>query len=362
MDYQLGRVNFCDCILSLKLTHGGHLSHGFETPSRKISEAAFTYKIAHYHVDRATGLIDYEELDSLAHKHKPKLIIAGSSAYSRLIDYNKMRQTANSVGAYLHADMSHNCGLVAAEAIPSPFPFCDVVTTTFNKTFRGSDAAGIFFRRGPLADRINRTVFPRFQCGTNYNNIAGLAVALLQARSAASRHQQKEVISCARAFASHMTKRGYKIVSGGTDTHLFLVDLRDKGLDGSRLEKVLELVNVTCNRNTIPGDEEEQPGVTSNNKNKNSGIRLGAEAMVIRGFGADEFDWVAEIIDRAVGVAVELGRRAVQYGVDRGKKRPGDFETFVEYLDGVAREEQGIVQLQSEVVTWMRKYPPPGKA
>lgn len=274
-----------DRIMGLDLPHGGHLSHGFvhlylpsnpplidnryQTPSKKISKTSAYFETMPYHLDLKSGYIDYDSLERLAEIYRPKVIVAGTSAYSRTIDYPRMRKIALQYGAYLLSDMAHISGLVAADVVASPFPHSDIVTTTTHKTLRGPRGAMIFYRKGvrsvgkkgdkvmySLEDSINASVFPGHQGGPHNHTISALAVALKQAKTQEFREYQENVLKNAKALAKKLGKDGlgYEIVSGGTDNHLLLVDLKPKEIDGARVERILELVNVSVNKNTIPGD------------------------------------------------------------------------------------------------------------
>ena len=273
-------LNTHDRIMGLDLPHGGHLSHGYQTPTKKISMISKYFETFPYRLDEKTGLIDYDKLNENAQLYRPKIIIAGTSAYSRLIDYTRMREIATSVGAYLLSDMAHISGLVAGDVIPSPFPHSDIVTTTTHKSLRGPRGAMIFFRKGvrsttksgekimyELENPINASVFPGHQGGPHNHTISALAVALHQAQSAPFEMYQKMVLENAKSLSNRLGNPasadglGYNIVSGGTDNHLVLVDLKSKGVDGARVERVLELCGLAANKNTVPGDKSAlKPG------------------------------------------------------------------------------------------------------
>ncbi|KAI6248551.1 putative serine hydroxymethyltransferase, mitochondrial [Erysiphe necator] len=362
-------INVGGKIMGLDLPHGGHLSHGYQTPTKKISFISKYFDTLPYHLDLSTGLIDYEKLEEVALKFQPQIIIAGTSAYSRLIDYQKMKATAEKVGAYLLADMAHISGLVAAKVIPSPFEFADVVTTTTHKSLRGPRGAMIFFRKGlrkvnqstqekeiwNLEEPINFSVFPGHQGGPHNHTITALAVALKQAQSPEFRAYQEAVLKNAKAFSQHFSKPkergglGYTIVSGGTDNHLVLVDLRPQKIDGARVERILELVGVACNKNTVPGDRSAL---------KPSGLRMGTPAMTTRGFGQEDFIRVADIVNRAVIIAQRLEKDAEEAALANGKKNPQSLKAFIEYVGG-GENEREVVQLRSEVENWVRTFPLP---
>jgi glycine hydroxymethyltransferase len=354
--------------MGLDLPHGGHLSHGYQTPTKKISMISKYFETLPYRLDESTGLIDYDKLDSLAQLYRPRIIIAGTSAYSRLIDYPRMKSIANNVGAYLLSDMAHISGLVAGDVIPSPFPHSDIVTTTTHKSLRGPRGAMIFFRKGvrsetktgekvmyDLEDKINSSVFPGHQGGPHNHTITALAVALHQAQSPTFKEYQKTVLANAKALAERLGNStytgglGYQVVSGGTDNHLVLVDLKSKSIDGARVERILELCGVAANKNTVPGDKSAlKPG----------GLRMGSPAMTTRGFTPSDFSRVAEVVDRAVSIALKVDKKAKSDAEGRGRKNPGSVKAFLEYVkDGDDIPE--ILSLKSEVENWVGTYPEP---
>jgi glycine hydroxymethyltransferase len=352
--------------MGLDLPHGGHLSHGYQTPTKKISAISKYFETLPYRLDESTGLIDYNKLEETAAIYRPKLIVAGTSAYSRLIDYKRMREIADKVGAYLLADMAHISGLVAAKVVPTPFEFADVVTTTTHKSLRGPRGAMIFFRRGVrrvhpqtkaeemwnLEDAINSSVFPGHQGGPHNHTITALSVALKQAQTDEFKAYQEAVLLNAQAFAKRLGDPkdkgglGYTIVSGGTDNHLVLVDLKPQGVDGARVERVLELVGVASNKNTVPGDKSAlKPG----------GLRMGTPAMTTRGFQPDDFVRVADVVNRAVTITQRLDKSAKEAAEAKGRKNPGSVKAFIEYL-GEGENEREIVQLRSEVEKWVGTF------
>lgn len=352
--------------MGLDLPHGGHLSHGYQTPTKKISAISKYFETLPYRLDEKTGIIDYAKLEDLAMLYRPKLIIAGTSAYSRLIDYQRFRSIADKTGAYLLSDMAHISGLVAAGVIPSPFEYSDVVTTTTHKSLRGPRGAMIFFRRGVrridpktkkeemwnIEDSINSSVFPGHQGGPHNHTITALAVALKQAQSPEFKSYQEQVLLNAKALAKRLGDSkdkgglGYTIVSGGTDNHLVLVDLKPQGIDGARVERVLELVGVASNKNTVPGDKSAlKPG----------GLRMGSPAMTTRGFQEEDFTRVADVVNRAVTIAQRLDKSAREAAEAKGRKNPGSVKAFLEWL-GEGDSETEIVQLRSEVEEWVGTF------
>ncbi|KAL8681298.1 MAG: hypothetical protein Q9186_002562 [Xanthomendoza sp. 1 TL-2023] len=358
-------LNSHDRIMGLDLPHGGHLSHGYQTPTKKISAISKYFETLPYRLDESTGLIDYNKLEELAMLYRPRIIIAGTSAYSRLIEYERMRSIADKVGAYLLSDMAHISGLVAGGVIQSPFPYSDVVTTTTHKSLRGPRGAMIFFRKGvrrvdkkgntemyDLEGPINASVFPGHQGGPHNHTITALAVALHQAQSKEFKEYQKTVLLNAKALSDRLGKPkdrgglGYNIVSGGTDNHLVLVDLKDRGVDGARVERVLELVGVASNKNTVPGDKSAM---------KPGGLRMGSPAMTTRGLQPEDFARVAEIVDRAVTLTQRLDKTALQECEAKGRKNPGSVKAFLEFL-GDGSDVPDIVQLRREVEEWIGTF------
>lgn len=358
-----------DRLMGLDLPHGGHLSHGYQTPTKKISFISKYFETLPYRLDETTGTIDYDALEKLAVLYRPKIIIAGASAYSRLIDYQRMREICDKVNAYLVSDMAHISGLVAAKVMPSPFAYSDIVTTTSHKSLRGPRGSMIFFRRGVrrvnpktkveemynLENPINTSVFPGHQGGPHNHTIAALSVALKQAQTPEFREYQVQVLANAKALAKRLSEEkgkgglGYKLVSGGTDNHLMLVDLKPQGIDGGRVERVLELVGVAANKNTVPGDRSALvPG----------GLRMGTPAMTTRGFNEEDFARVGDIVDRAVSIAVRVDKAARKAAEDKGEKSPGKLKLFLDYL-GSGENDPEIVQLRSEVADWVSTYPLP---
>ena len=275
-----------DTVLSMSLAHGGHLSHG-----SPVNISGKYFNIVPYGVNETTGRIDYDEVLRLAKEHKPKLILAGASAYPRAIDFAKFREIADEVGAYLMVDMAHIAGLVAAGLHQNPVPYADVVTTTTHKTLRGP-RGGMILCREEYAKQIDKAIFPGTQGGPLMHIIAAKAVAFGEALTPAFTEYQKNIVSNAAALANALTARGFSLVSGGTDNHLMLLDLRGTGLTGKELEVRLDEVHITANKNTVPNDPES-PFVTS-------GLRIGTPAVTTRGFGTAEMEQIAGFIDDTV--------------------------------------------------------------
>jgi len=283
----LALLNPGDSILSMSLNSGGHLTHG-----AKVSISGKWLNASHYEVNKETGLIDYDQILQLAIKCKPKLIIAGGSAYSRIIDFKRFREIANKVNAYLMVDMAHFSGLVAGKGYPNPIQHADVVTSTTHKVLRGARGGIILTNNEELYKKINSAVFPGYQGGPLMHVIAAKAVAFQEALKPEFKQYIKSVIDNAKILSETLKNNGFKIFSGGTDTHLMLVDLRPFKVTGKDAEVSLCKANITCNKNGIPFDTEKMT-ITS-------GIRLGTQAATTRGFGLTEFKKVGELITRVI--------------------------------------------------------------
>jgi glycine hydroxymethyltransferase len=291
-----------DTILGMSLAHGGHLTHG-----AKVNFSGKIFNAVQYGLNDKTGEIDYEQVERLAAEHKPRMVVAGFSAYSRVVDWTRFRRIADSVGAYLFVDMAHVAGLVATGHYPNPVPEADVVTSTTHKTLRGPRGGIIVARANPeIEKKLNSMIFPGTQGGPLMHVIAAKAVAFLEALQPEFKAYQQQVVTNARAMAGAMAARGYKIVSGGTDNHLFLVDFIDKKLTGKDVEAALGAAHITVNKNAVPNDPQT-PFVTS-------GIRIGTPAITTRGFSeADSRDlagWICDVIDRLGDTAVRDGIKA----------------------------------------------------
>ncbi len=272
-----------DTIMGMDLSHGGHLTHG-----SPVNVSGKWFNVQHYGVSQTTEQLDYDEIRDLALKHRPKLLICGYSAYPRVIQFDKFRAIADEIGAYLLADIAHIAGLVATGHHPNPIPYCDVVTTTTHKTLRGPRGGLIMTRDAELGKQLDKAVFPGSQGGPLEHVIAGKAVAFGEALKPEFKAYSAQVIENARSMATQLQARGFKIVSGGTDNHLMLVDLRSIGMTGKVADQLVSAVNITANKNTVPFDPES-PFVTS-------GLRLGSPAMTTRGMGQSEFVEIANII------------------------------------------------------------------
>lgn len=278
-----------DTLLGMSLPHGGHLTHG-----AKVNFSGKVFKAVQYGIDETTGEVDYDAVAAVAREHRPKVVVAGFSAYSRRLDWAKFRAIADEVGAYLMVDMAHVAGLIAVGLYPSPVPYADITTTTTHKTLRGPRGGLILARENPqLTKRINSLMFPGIQGGPLMHVIAAKAVALLEALQPEFKAYQQQVLDNARCMAQTLIDRGYKIVSGGTDNHLMLVDLIKQGVTGQDAEVTLDRANITVNKNAVPNDPQK-PFVTS-------GIRVGTPASTTRGFGEREFreltGWMCDIMD-----------------------------------------------------------------
>ncbi|GFD90479.1 serine hydroxymethyltransferase [Tenacibaculum sp. KUL152] len=282
-------LNPGDTILGLSLDHGGHLTHG-----AKPNFSGKLYNAVQYGLNTETGEIDYEQVQALAHEHQPKMIVAGFSAYSRIVDWQRFRDIADSVGAYLLVDMAHVAGLVAAGVYPSPINAAHVVTTTTHKTLRGPRGGLIMCKANPeLEKKFNSLIFPGIQGGPLMHVIAAKAVALKEAMSAEFRIYQKQVVTNAQAMARVFMERGFEVVSNGTDNHMFLLSLINKGLTGKEADAILNGVNITVNKNTVPNDPQS-PFVTS-------GIRIGTPAVTSRNFSEDDCtqlaNWICDVLE-----------------------------------------------------------------
>jgi len=289
-----------DTIMGMDLSHGGHLTHG-----SPVNFSGIQYNVVGYQVDADTEQLDYDAIRTLALEHRPKLLIAGASAYSRIIDFAKFRDIADEVGAYLLADIAHIAGLVAAGEHPSPVPHAHVVTTTTHKTLRGPRSGLILASDPALGKKIDKMIFPGTQGGPLEHVIAGKAVAFFEAQQPEFKRYAKAVIENARALSQSLASKGYRIVSGGTDNHVFLMDVREQGITGKEAQARMDAVHITVNKNTIPFDPAS-PFVTS-------GLRLGTPALTTRGFTPNVMPQVATLIDRGLsGETPEVVRADVK--------------------------------------------------
>ena len=281
-------LNIGDKVMGMNLSHGGHLTHG-----HPINFSGMDYDIVSYNVDLETEMLDYDEIEKIAIKEKPKMIIAGASAYSRIIDFKRFREIADKCGAYLMVDMAHIAGLVATGFHPSPVGYADVVTSTTHKTLRGPRGGIILTNNKEIINKINKVVFPGIQGGPLMHIIAAKAIAFNEALQPSFIEYQRQILKNSKYLAKCLIEKGYKLVSNGTDNHLMLVDVKSSvGLTGKEAEKLLDEVNITCNKNTIPKDTES-PFVTS-------GIRIGTPALTTRKMKEKEMGEIADLIDQVL--------------------------------------------------------------
>ncbi|MBI5198121.1 MAG: serine hydroxymethyltransferase [Nitrospirae bacterium] len=275
-----------DAVLGMSLAHGGHLTHG-----SPVNFSGSLYKVASYGVDRNTGLIDYDEVLKLAKEHRPRMMVIGASAYSRILDFKRFSEIAAEVGAHTMADIAHVAGLVAAGLHPNPIPHCDFVTTTTHKTLRGP-RGGMVMCKEPFAKGVDKALFPGIQGGPLMHVIAAKAVAFKEALDPSFRAYQQQVITNAKVLGERLIRKGFQIISGGTDNHLMLVDLRNKGITGKDAEAALDRAGITLNKNAVPFDDKP-PTVTS-------GIRLGTPMVTTRGMKEPEMEKVADLMSEVV--------------------------------------------------------------
>jgi len=342
-----------DRFMGLDLPHGGHLSHGYMSAKKRVSATSLFWETMPYHLDPKTGLVDYEELERVVPVFRPKLIVAGATAYPRCYDYARMRRICDSVGAILMSDMAHISGLVAAGVTDSPFDYSDIVTTTTHKTLRGPRGGLVFYRKGvkgytpkgkkimyDLERKINGAIFPGLQGGPHDNTIAGISTALHEASTPMFRDYASQIKKNCRRLADELLARGYDLVSGGTDNHLILLDLRSKGIDGARVERVLEHASITVNKNSVPGDLHPFiPG----------GLRIGTPALTTRGLKEDDIAKVAEFIHRGVKIAEQVNRS----NPAAAKSLPKFFELLK------VNPPAELVALREEVEAFAASFPMP---
>ncbi|CAJ1442540.1 unnamed protein product [Effrenium voratum] len=331
-----------DRIMGMSLLAGGHLTHGHYTSTRKVSATSVYFESLPYGVDKKTGLIDYEALRETARTFRPRLIIAGASAYPRHIDFEAFREVCNEVGAYLLVDMAHISGLVATGQHPSPFPYADVVTTTTHKTLRGP-RGGMIFCRKEFEQKIDNAVFPALQGGPHNATIGALACQLREVASPEFRSYGQQVVANCGALANFLAQEGCKLVTGGTDNHLLLWDLKSEGLSGAKMEKVCEEASIIVNRNTIATDTSPvSPG----------GVRLGSCAMTTRKVDEKGFERIGAFLLRARDIALDIQKRS-------GNKK---LVTFLDFLhDSSSPERALLLELGSEVEDWAATLPFPSQ-
>jgi glycine hydroxymethyltransferase len=348
-----GLLNVHDRIMGLDLPHGGHLSHGYQLPNKKISMVSKYFESIPYRLNEETGHIDYDEAEKFANRIRPALLIAGTSAYSRLIDYARMRKIADGVGAYLMADMAHISGLVAGGVIPSPFEFADVVTTTTHKSLRGPRGAMIFYRKGQkgvdkqgkpimwdIEEKINGAVFPGLQGGPHNHTITALSVALKQAQTQEFKAYQEQVMKNAKALGESLSGQGFDLVSGGTDNHLLLMDLTKRGVNGNKAELICEKCSIVLNKNTVPGDKSAL---------NPSGLRIGTPAMTSRGLVEADFLKVGDYVSKAVKITQDIqtvsGKKLIDFKKVMNENPPGS-----------------MLELKQEVEEFASRFELPGSA
>ncbi|KAK1934866.1 putative serine hydroxymethyltransferase [Babesia divergens] len=300
MEVYMGLLSPHDKIMGLRLSSGGHLTHGFHAGQKKISASAHFYTPLLYDVDKQTGLLDYDKIEELARSYSPKLIVAGASCYTRYWDYKRCREIADKVGAYLMADIAHIAGLVAGGEHPSPFEYCHVVTSTTHKTLKGPRAGIIFFNKKldpTIEDKINTAVFPTMQGGPHNNNIAALAVQLKTVMSPEWKVYARRIIDNARALAHECETRGFDVVTGGTDNHTVIINLKPFAVNGNKAEHIANGVHITVSKSTVPGD------VSAMNP---SGLRLGTAAITARGAQPEDMAFIAEGLLDVVKICKDL--------------------------------------------------------
>ena len=339
-----GLLNPGDRIMGLGLTSGGHLTHGFYTSKKKISASSIFFQSLPYGLNKE-GLIDYEELEKISQLYLPKIIIAGGSSYPRDYDYQRLKKICDSVGCYFMVDMAHFSGLVATKLVNNPFDYADIVSTTTHKTLRGPRSGLIFINKkkenGTLVQKINEAVFPGLQGGPHNHQIAAVAFQLNEVIKPEFTEYMKKVQNMAKYLAESLIKKGFEIMTGGTDTHLILVNLKNKDITGSKMEYLCELVDISLNKNCIYGDK---------NAISPSGIRIGTPAMVSRGFDKNEFEQIAIFLDKLIAIGNTV---QTNIHINTGSKLLEDFKKGLQ--DPVIMEE--ILKIKKDVNELASKFP-----
>nr|XP_027193569.1 uncharacterized protein LOC113788303 [Dermatophagoides pteronyssinus] len=318
-----------DKILYMALSHGGHLSHGYRRKNNNLTLASQHYNSMPYYVDKETEEIDYEKLERKALEYKPNIIIAGASAYPKLIDYKRFRSICDKIGAILLVDMAHIAGLIAARLIPSPFPYADIVTTTTHKTLRGPRGALIFVRK-PYYNKIQKSVFPGCQGGPHNHSIAAIAAAMKAAAEPEFKEYQSNVLKNMKAMNDELINKGYRITSGGTQNHHLIVDLCNKNIDGKQASVLLNAAGIVCNMNTVPRDKSPL---------NPSGIRIGSAAMTSRGMTQKDFVNVTCLIDKIISIKNSIFRKDAKLDEIREKcaKSP-ELTAIKEFVQSYAQQ------------------------
>jgi glycine hydroxymethyltransferase len=324
-----------DRLMGLSLAHGGHLTHGHQTENKKISASSVYFESKAYFVNEETGLIDYDALAASVLEFKPKMLVCGASAYPADFDYPRFREIADSVGAYLMADIAHISGLIATGLMKTPFEHCDIVTSTTHKSLRGP-RSGVIFHKVKYTEQINFAVFPMLQGGPHNVSIAALAVQLKEVATPEFKTYSEQVVKNAQALSKALMDKGEKLICGGTINHLVMWDLRQHGLTGSKVEKVLDLMHITANKNSVVGDKSAvNPG----------GIRLGTPALTTRGMVESDMDIIAAFLVKGVAISLRIQEKA-------GKK-------LVDFIDHCTTDEE-IKQVGEEIKAFASTFSIPG--